>query len=118
MTKLYHATHKDLVPKILREGLKSNRNGFVYVARTMKSALEQCTDDPPMEIWKGHGITYPNLRLCNRVPKEDIVILEISGLTKGDLDPDLEQWNMDEDLATRKSIPAKDIRVVFPMVNR
>lgn len=107
--KLYHATHKNLLPKILKEGLNPNKRGVIYVSRTAGGALFQAKDDPPIEAWKSQGITFEGFS----PQKSDMAVLELSGLTKKDLvlsDP--EQWESDEDVAIRKVISPDKIRVM------
>ena len=105
--KFYHATHRSLVPRILREGLKPKAwHSFIYLARTPEDALFQAGDDLPLKSWKLEDITEFE-------PSKDLVVLEISGLDKRDFSlADESQWEGDEDLAVRKTISPKQIRLV------
>lgn len=104
--KFYHATHRHLVPRILREGLQPGPAGLVYLARSPQNALTQAWDAPPVRFWEENGLIVEN----KLVPKKDLVILEISGLTKADIVKHQDQWSHDEDLATSKSIKPKNLR--------
>lgn len=108
--KFYHATHKLLVPMVLREGLKPNKMGIVYVAKSPQEALFTVGDGPPLDTWRKNGIHYGE---TESIPREDLVLLEIKGLKKGDISfEDDYQWEEDIDLAARKYIPPSQIRVV------
>ncbi len=116
--KLYHATHKSLIPRILREGLRPgiSPSRRVYLAKTPASALEQAYDDPPYRTWEPLGISYSEvepLRFSGPSVK-DYVVLEVSGLTRQKL---LEegnepvQWKEDDDLGTSQHISPSRLRV-------
>lgn len=93
---LYHGTPRENIDRILREGLVSSR-GLVYLARTSRSAYEQAYD---ASFERGE----------TEIP--DIVILRVRGLERGDLFGESESFEFDEDVATRKAIPARNISVV------
>ena len=89
---MYHATPVDKVDSILKNGLRPS-NGFVYLALSPQSAWEQGTD---AQFERGD------------TPKE-MVIIGVSIDTSDLYKPEPEQWEMDEDLATKKVIPASQI---------
>jgi hypothetical protein len=89
---MYHATPVNKVDSIIRNGLRPSQ-GFVYLARTPQSAWEQGYD---AQFERGEAPT-------------EMAIIGVS-IDPSDLyKPEPEQWEMDEDLATRKVIPASQI---------
>ena len=91
-TTLYHASPRENVPDILKVGLYPS-GGFVYLARTPKSALEQGLDAAFERGEKG-------------IP--DLVVLELSGIKREEV---LGDWGFDEDLAIRRRVPPEMIRL-------
>jgi len=99
----YHATHSSNVGRVLKEGLKPNPRGFIYVGKSPESALAQAYDDPPAPF--------------RNAKKSDLVVLELRGLSRKNLhsQTEKEQWEDDEDLALVRAVPPEKIRVFSGM---